>query len=137
MRSRLQALVVGNNDKQLADLMEVYGGVAGVLAQAMGCVRDSVAADAPDATLGFDLRCGGRAHRYTLVVRDGEAWVDAHSPYEAPVTLELTAQDFLRLLARELDWVESFAAGRVTHRGDLGYLARVQGLFGQASPVLT
>ena len=126
------SMVRGKSDEELYGVAQIAGGPAPLLDQAFGAMANAVDPDrAPDTRVGFVVDDKGTKHGYTLVVKDKKGSVEKANPPEAPVTMETSFPDFVRLMARDLDWTEAFSTGRIQTQGDVTLLMQLQNIFRQ------
>jgi putative sterol carrier protein len=77
---------------------------------------------------------GGGVDHYQVVIRDGKCR-STRRPTESPrATLELDANDFLRLAAGVAQGPELFMAGKLRVEGDLMFTTRLPSLFRVPAP---
>ena len=125
------SMVRGRSDDEIYGLADMAGGSAALLGQLLEAMRNAVDIEnAPDTRLGFRIDDKGTAHAYTIAVAGKQATVDQGTD-GALVTIITSLPDFVRLLARELDWGEAFNTARVTAEGDLSLLMQLGTLFRQ------
>ena len=119
----------GKSDKEILQIARISLGVPELLDLTFDHVCQAVSPDAPDCILGFELDEPRATYTYTFIVQGGQGRAESRPPTDARVVLVTSVANFLRLLVKELDWVEAIGDGRVTARGDLAFLPEIGSVF--------
>jgi putative sterol carrier protein len=81
------------------------------------------------AVIQYDIT-GPGGGTYHVSIADGQCTLH-EGPAPAPtLTLTMAAQDWLDMLAGKLNGQVAFLSGKLKHKGDMGLLMRLPGLFG-------
>jgi len=82
-----------------------------------------------NAVIQYDVS-GDGGGTWNAVIKDGACVVKPGAGTNPNLTLQISAQDWLDMLAGKLSGQVAFMSGRLRHKGDMSLLMRLPGLFG-------
>ena len=81
------------------------------------------------AVIQYDITGPGGC-TYHVEIADGQCALREGGAAQPSLTLTMSAQDWLDMLAGKLTGQVAFMSGRLKHKGDMSLLMRLPGLFG-------
>jgi putative sterol carrier protein len=81
-----------------------------------------------DATFQFDIS-GDQGGQWYAVIKDSSCQVFAGTSASASITINISDQNFVKLITGRLDGTMAFMTGKLKLKGDMGLAMRLQGLF--------
>jgi putative sterol carrier protein len=80
------------------------------------------------ATYQFDIS-GDQGGQWYMVIKDGSCEVQKGTSAEAKITVNISDENFVKLITGKLDGTMAFMTGKLRLKGDMGLAMRLQGLF--------
>ena len=127
----LDAVIAEGSDEEVLAVIGELGGTRHVLEQGFGQARLDPAA-ARDCVVCLRLAAGNETHRYSIVIRDGEASISGGEMPNPILTFESSVPDFLRLIRGRLDAMKALVDGRLRVEGDMMFAGEFRRMFASA-----
>ena len=81
-----------------------------------------------DATYQFDIS-GSQGGQWYMVIKDASCEVHQGTSADAKITVNISDENFVKLISGKLDGTMAFMTGKLKLKGDMGLAMRLQGLF--------